>query len=117
MPVDTTVDGLLKKITVAGSNTKKVYNSSGKEITGSTKLSTGCVLKTDKGSYTISVNGDLNGDGIVNMKDLVNLKKFMLGSESLSTAAKNAARPSGSTSPNMKDLLMIKKYLLGSAKL
>lgn len=117
VPAGTTVDGFFKTVSVKGSKVKAIYNTAGKAVTGSTKLATGYTFKTDKTTYTISIKGDLSGDGLVNIKDLLYIKKYMLGTEKLSTAAKNAGRLSGGTAPGVKDLLMVKKYLLGSGSL
>ncbi|MDD6102359.1 MAG: cadherin-like beta sandwich domain-containing protein [Clostridiales bacterium] len=113
IPVNTTVNGFFNVVKINGSNVKAIYDTSGKKAAGTSKLVTGYTLKTDKGTYYLSIKGDLSGDGIVNIKDLLTLKKYMLGSEKFSTSAKNAGRLSGTTAPGVKDLLKLKRYLLG----
>lgn len=110
----TTVDEFLGNLIIQGSVTKKVVNSGGTEQSSTSVVATGYMLKTDSLSYVICVDGDVYGDGKVNVKDLLYVKKNLLGSQTLSTAQKYAACVSGTTNPSVKDLLMLKKYLLGA---
>lgn len=111
---DTTVEEFFANITVKGSKSKKVVDSSGTTKGNSTVVATGYKLQTDTLTYIICVDGDVYGDGKVNVKDLLYVKKNLLGSQTLNTAQIYAACVSGSTKPTVKDLLMIKKYLLGA---
>lgn len=112
----TTVSQFLSNITVKGSDTKKVTDANGSTKGNDTKIATGYVLKTDTLTYVLCVDGDIYGDGTVNVKDLLYLKKNLLGSQSLNTAQTYAACVSDSSKPSVKDLLMVKKYLLGLIK-
>lgn len=109
----TTVSQFLSNITVKGSDSKKITDANGSAKGDSTKIATGYILKTDTLTYILCVDGDIFGDSAVNVKDLLYLKKNLLGSQSLNTAQNYAACVSGSSKPTVKDLLMMKKYLLG----
>lgn len=113
---DTTVSQFLSKVTINGSSTKKVTNAGGTSQGNNTVVATGFILKTDTLSYVLCVDGDIDGDGKVNVKDLLYIKKNLLGSQSLNTTQNYAACVSGSSKPTVRDLLEVKQYLLGILK-
>ncbi len=114
---NTSVKTFLSNLTITGSTAKKVTDASGNAKSDSDVVGTNFVLKTDTLTYKICVKGDISADGKVNVKDLLSIKKNLLGSESLNQAQTYAACVSGSTKPGVKDLLMIKQYLLGLKEL
>jgi cell division septation protein DedD len=114
---NTSVKTFLSNLTITGSTAKKVTDASGNAKSDSDVVGTNFVLKTDTLTYKICVNGDISADGKVNVKDLLSIKKNLLGSESLNQSQTYAACVSGSTKPGVKDLLMIKQYLLGLKEL
>jgi type IV pilus assembly protein PilA len=78
----TTVDQLLLNFNNA--NQMKIYNVVGNEITGATTVGTGCTIKLFDGSniadqLTFIVYGDITGDGLISITDLINIKKYTLG--------------------------------------
>ncbi|MGN0165414.1 MAG: cadherin-like beta sandwich domain-containing protein [Lachnospiraceae bacterium] len=109
----TTVSQFLGNLNIKGSNTKNVVNASGTVQGSSAVIATGYSLKTDGLTYIICVKGDVYGDGTVNVKDLLYVKKNILGNQTLNQAQTYAACVSGSSAPGIKDLLIIKKYILG----
>jgi hypothetical protein len=114
---ETSVKTFLSNLTISGSTVKKVTDASGNEKADSDVVGTEFVLKTDTLTYTICVNGDISADGKVNVKDLLSIKKNLLGSEKFNQTQTYAACVSGSQKPGVKDLLMIKQYLLGLKEL
>lgn len=90
-----------------------LYNASSKAKTSGTVV-TGDLLKDSKGnSYSVVIYGDLNCDGAINLQDLLREQKYLLGINSLSGAALEAADVSGDGSVTIADLLKIQKHLLG----
>ncbi len=55
--------------------------------------------------------GDANGDGAINMKDVLGLRKFIVGLEDL--ADWDAADVNNDANIDMKDVLLVRKYLAG----
>ncbi len=70
--------------------------------------------KTDptKTNPSETVFGDANGDGAVNMKDVLAVRKFLAGMD-VSAFDQSAADANGDGAVNMKDVLAMRKYLAG----
>ena len=65
--------------------------------------------------YTVVIYGDVNGDGDITIKDLLTLRKCLLGTAKLDTAyllAGNVNKDSNNVT--IKDILVLRKQLLGS---
>ena len=72
--------------------TEYIVKHDGVEIKEENKISTGDVLETESGiKYTLVVAGDINKDGEVTIKDIVKLRKHLLGSIELDDLEENAA--------------------------
>lgn len=80
-------------------------------------LATGDVLTITNGgqstSYTISVKGDPNGDGNINIQDLLKIQKFILGYSELNGSYYKAADTNQDGVVNIVDLLRLQKHILG----
>ncbi len=87
------------------------------ELNGDSLITTGCVIEVSDGSgtstYTIIIRGDVNGDGKVNLQDLLLVKKNILEMIKLEGNQLKAAQISGETEVTLKTYLAIKKYVLG----
>lgn len=81
------------------------------------KVSTGDRLGVDDKVYEIVVYGDPSGDGVISIKDLLIVQKYLLGSQNLDGTYKQAADVSKDSSVTIKDLLLIQKYLLGTGSI
>ena len=68
-------------------------------------------------TFNVIIKGDTSGDGVINVLDLLQVKKYLLGQKDLSGGYKTAADTSGDGTVNVLDLLQIKKYLLGQKEL
>lgn len=55
--------------------------------------------------------GDVNGDGLVNMKDISAIQRYLVGGEELSAAALKAADVNGDGAINMKDASKLQKII------
>ena len=102
----------------------KVYvtDSSGKQIDNNStvKTSYNLVISTVSGgsqTYQLSIHGDVNSDGNVNIQDLLRIQKHILGSINLGGAENKACDVNGDGTINIQDLLRVQKYLLGSLSL
>jgi hypothetical protein len=63
--------------------------------------------------YTIILRGDINGDGNVNIMDLLLIKKDILDLSELSGSALKAALMENDTEVSLMGYLLIKKHILG----
>lgn len=122
---ETTVNNLFNKIAVTG-GTKKILDKEGNEKTGDAILVTGDVLNIYlddevKSQYTISIMGDSNGDGKVNLVDLVQMRKHIVGWKNPQTGV--IERQTGvqffgfdlnkDGKVNLVDLVIIRKMIVG----
>lgn len=101
--------------------TAKALKADGTDIKGT--IGTGDVLRiyassgTTQKEYKIVIRGDVNGDGIVNVLDLLRIQKHLLGISPLEGAYVQAADADGNGSVNALDLLKTQKDILGVEKL
>lgn len=92
--------------------TINILNSAWNGKTSGT-ISTGDLIGIDNKYFEAVIYGDLNGDGIINLKDLLFMQKYLLGKQDLSGAYKKAADINKDGNVTIKDLLFVQKYLLG----
>lgn len=78
-----------------------------------------CVLNNAsvKKTYTIIVTGDTNGDGKINITDMIAVKQSILGKSALSGIQRNAADVNGDGKVNITDFIKIKACILGKTKI
>ena len=81
------------------------------------KIATGDLISIDNKVYILSVYGDISGDGIINIKDLLLIQKYLLKSQDLTSANLLAADVSKDGAVTIKDLLLVQKYLLGNSNI
>ena len=94
-----------------------ITGNDGAELNGESLISTGCIIEVTDASgtstYTIIIRGDINGDGKVNLQDLLLVKKHILELKKLEGNQVRAAQIGGETEISLKTYLAIKKYVLG----
>jgi len=76
-----------------------------------TVTSTGGVKYAD---YTASVLGDVNGDGKVNISDLLRVRNRILGTEEFVETQQLSGDIDGSGTINISDLLKVRNHILGT---
>jgi len=116
MTVESLVKDLKEKYSV------KVYNASGSEISGNSKIGTGSkvVIETEnnKYEYTIIIFGDLNSDGIINSADLLKMRQHLLETNKLNGVYEVAANTTrDNTGINSADLLKMRQHLLETSSI
>lgn len=68
--------------------------------------------------FTVILYGDVNGDGQINLKDALLVRKVIMGEEKLSGIyAKAADANRGNDGITLKDAFTIRKHILGEAKI
>lgn len=100
---------------VSSSASVSVKDSDNVSKTGT--LATGDVVTITSGtttsSYTVIIYGDSNGDGSINILDLLRTQKIILNELSLSEAYLKAADNNKDGSVTIIDLLRVQKHILG----
>lgn len=91
-----------------------VKNSKGEVLSSDAKLSTGCVIND---TYTVSVLGDVNGDGEVKSTDYMAIKNAIMGIKELSEIEKKAADVNNDGNIKSTDYMKIKNYIMSNAKI
>jgi hypothetical protein len=112
---DSTLAKLMEDITVSGNVSVKMTKN-GQEIA---KVQTGALLEFRVGeqevaSWTLSVLGDANGDGLVDIVDLVAIRKHLISAEPLAGEYLAAADiMSGDSTVDIVDLVRVRQFLVG----
>lgn len=119
--IGTTTNNLMQNILKQNKNAiVKITNTSNKEKTNSI-LSTGdkITITSNKETKTfqIIIYGDLDGDGNVNAKDLLLMRKYLLKEKNLTGVYFESARLNRNNTISAKDLLIMRKHLLGTTKI
>ena len=84
--------------------------------------------RTERGAYVFTapegveqvllvVKGDANGDGIVDVSDILRIKSYNLGTASLDAVQLFATDTSGDDMADVADILRIKAHILGKTTL
>ncbi len=100
----------------AAGSTVTVYKADGVTVnTGA--VGTGNIVKVSNSvasvTYTVVIYGDVSGDGVIGVGDLVSTKKYLLSQGQLSEACCKAADVDRDGAITVRDLVTIKKHILG----
>jgi hypothetical protein len=103
-------------IAVADNATVKVLNKDGSEILDNDYLGTNTKVevyvnsvKTD--TYTVIINGDVNGDGCINLEDLTLINGYLLGKDTIEGVYKTAGNFYGEGDISLNNLVGIMAYV------
>jgi hypothetical protein len=114
--VGTGVDDVLSNITFVSGGNAKMTDASGSAKTGS--VATGDIVNVydssgnKLASYSAVVKGDVNGDGVIDILDIVRIKNQMLDTTLLSGAYISAADIDGSGTVDLIDIVKAKNMIL-----
>ena len=112
----TDVATLLAGLSVSGDGTKAVYNAKGETVTEGL-VGTGYTLKTRNFTIPIVIYGDVDGDGEVTAKDLLYVRRHILGIVTLKDSMAVAADVKDADGINAVDMLYIRRQLLGISQI
>ncbi|MDD2505061.1 MAG: dockerin type I domain-containing protein [Bacilli bacterium] len=101
-------------------NIKSLFPSSSVTIDSNKKIATETKLTVkNKGTktYTLLIYGDNNGDGLVDILDLLTVQKHILGSKKLTNNYYKASDTNKDGTVDILDLLTIQKHILGTGKI
>lgn len=122
MSVNTAISTMIASIQgISPTAEAKIVNASG-NVKSDGVIATGdkLILKTltsAQATYDLAINGDVNGDAIVDIKDLLRVQKHLLGTSTLSGIYNVAADNNFDNNLTVQDLLRIQKHILGSISL
>lgn len=109
---------ILNGISFTGSYTGKILNADGSINNGI--IATGNKLNVTNGNgeiiydYTFVIYGEVTGDGIIDIFDILNIKRHILGTKTLSGVFYTAADANRTNDePSIFDILSIKRQILG----
>lgn len=97
-----------------------VYPKAVSEISENKVLYTGMNIKITSGitsNYTVVIYGDNNGDGVIDILDLLKIQKHLLGVNKLKNAYLNASDINKDGNVDIIDLLKIQKHILNVSKI
>lgn len=109
---NTSVSDLRKNIRT--SKNYKITRRDDIEIAEKDTIGTGYKIKFENNEiYEIVVNGDIDGDGIISITDIVRIKKHLIEKEKLQGLYEKAGDVSGDNKITITDLARIKKIIIG----
>ena len=96
-----------------------VLDLNGKEVADNAIIGTGYTIGLGDGTVspiTVAVGGDLTGDGLINVSDLVEMRRAAISLTTLEGAWLKAATPvSGAALPGNEDLIQMRRVILEMA--
>lgn len=100
----------------------KFYDIDGIELTDTDYVGTGCKIQLVAGdniidSKTVVVTGDMNGDGIINNKDVAMMNKYLVDKVTANECQGLAIDVNGDGYINNRDAAMLARYLVGKETL
>lgn len=100
----------------------KFYDIDGIELTDTDYVGTGCKIQLVAGdniidSKTVVVTGDMNGDGIINNKDVAMMNKYLVEKVTANECQGLAIDVNGDGYINNRDAAMLARYLVGKETL
>mgnify|MGYP003288670619 CR=1 FL=1 len=117
--INTKVSELNQKITVSNSNYKIIYKDiSGNVISNENILGTGSTVNLATSSneiiqtYTVIINGDVNGDSKLSAGDYVKIRNYFMGTSSLEGIFKKAADYDNNGDITAGDYVKIRNYIM-----
>lgn len=98
--------------------TMQLVTAAGKTVTGNVATGNKLVLydtnKKKLSSYELVIYGDVNGDGLIDVLDLIKLNRHLMGTEKLTGSGLEAANANRQNDGvNVLDLVYINRHILG----
>lgn len=116
--VGSTISDILKDVAMTDGVTAKLLNADGSVNSG--KVATGNRIVfykpdgSELGSHTVVVYGDANGDGSIDVFDVVRIKRILLGTVNAPDINRMAADCNGKEGLDIFDIVAIKRHMLGT---
>ena len=117
MKNNTSYSTLHNNLIKSGASSVTLKDKNGNTLSGNSTIGTGNVITITVGneskSFTLVVNGDTSGDGVVTILDLLQVQKHIKGDKKLSNAYLLAGDTSGDNNVTILDLLQVQKHIKG----
>ena len=113
--IDDVIRNLIGNQSVTGTPTVTLQSAAGVPLPDTTIVGTGMKLIVNGTAYTAVVAGDVDGDGIAGLTDMVSIKKHSSGTP-LSGVFYEAGCIAQSKTINAQSLVEMKKYMLNISK-
>ncbi len=114
---NTKVSGIISTLGEYGI-TATVTDKNGNAVADIKVVGTGAVVKISDGKeFTVIVNGDVDGNGMITATDYLHIKNSLTGRTNLSGCYKTAADTDGNEIISSTDYLIVKAYLVGKSEL
>ncbi|TCL59096.1 dockerin type I repeat-containing protein [Allofournierella massiliensis] len=115
LPEKATIAEVLSHLT---GGTLTVLNQSGERVGENATIATGYTIGLGDGKVgqiTAVVHGDVDGNGLINMADLVAIRRGVIGMKTLEGAYLEAATPASKndSAPQLSDMVRLRRYILG----
>jgi hypothetical protein len=94
-----------------------ITDKDGDSLADTDRVGTGCIVETILGSFTVVINGDVDGSGTITTTDYFQVKSSLIGDKTLEGASLFAADTDGNKTVNTIDYIQIKSYLVGNIDL
>lgn len=94
-----------------------ITDKDGDSLADADRVGTGCIVETILGSFTVVINGDVDGSGTITTTDYFQVKSSLIGDKTLEGASLFAADTDGNKTVNTIDYIQIKSYLVGNIDL
>lgn len=116
--VGDTIAEVLKNVTMSSGVTAKLLNSDGTVNNGIVATGNRLVFYkpdgSELGSYTVVIYGDANGDGSIDIFDVVRIKRIRLGFVDAPEINRIAADCDGKEGLDIFDIVAIKRHMMGT---
>lgn len=116
--VGSTISDIRNSVSMSSGVTVKLLNSNGTENTGAVATGNRLVFYkpdgSELGSYTVVLYGDANGDGSIDILDVVRIKRILLETVNASDINRMAADCNGKEGLDIFDIVAIKRHMLGT---
>lgn len=115
--VGSAAQDVLNGITFINGAYGKVYAADGSENDQTVGTGNRIVIYDGSGNvlanYEVIIYGDVNGDGSIDLLDIVKIKRYMLGTGGVEGAYYQAADTNRDGEPDLLDIVAIKNHMLG----
>ena len=113
------LNSLINTFNIYANNVVYKHYNSNNDLVNTDKLKTGdklviSILNKDAYSYTISLLGDVSGDGEINSADLLRVRQHLIGTRKVSGSYYQAGDINNDNNINSFDLLRIRQHLIGT---
>lgn len=108
------IGSIASLVTIGKAPVVEMYDKDSNPLEGSEEVSTGAFFydETYETTYFVVKYGDLTGDGVIDVRDIVRFKRYLAGAVYAEPYLVNACSVDGTLTPDATDLTALKKVLI-----